>query len=888
MDLDEPMTHFDDPPSLESDVDSPLMASSSRAENIDNRDAISDEIDPEPPFFQEGEDFVKDNGNDGEGENGAGENSDNDEGEDSVGDGNDDEGKNGVGDEGDDDEGESVDDEYDVNMSTNIDNEIEFDIQQTRSSCDRLAQSQEMINAIRDAQFKDDMDDTMLSRMLNLPRSQPDITYSKQIFIRVFDELRNGSQQMYNGIKKIMADLRPPILLNSHHLVKKSVKEITGIENIETDMCQNSCVAYTGPFSTLEECPYCAEPRYVEPSTSRKRTARRRFSTIPLGPQLQAMYRSPESADRMNYRARKTKEIIDMIQKNGGKIDVTVYEDIVHGLDYIEAVLRGDIKEDDVVCTLAIDGAQLYRDKESECWFFVWVILNLSPDLRYKKKIVLPAGFVPGPTKPKNLESFLLPTLRHFSALQKHGLPVWDARRGQDINVCPFWLFGTADTPAMPILSGLVGHGGRLGCCTFCGVPGRLKGKKYYPAALKPDRYNVVGSSHDDVDVINLPSPSVSKYNMALVELLQATDSSYERIRKATGVVRPSICLGLQPNGMLPVPRCFPLDLMHLSCLNIPQHLLHIWRNTINPKIPSDCDFTPLSSELVWNEHGALVASATPYLPSSFNRTPRNPALKLTSGYKAWEFMIYIWVLGPAVFRLVLPDDLWSHFCKLVCGIRIINQRQISSEQLAHAHKMIVEWEMEFELNYYQRKAELLHLIRPSTHAILHAARETHRCGPLNLVAQWALENTVGNLGREIHQHSNPFSNLSQRGLLRAQMNALYSIIPSLNPAKKVSEKDEALGDQYILLHAREYVKQLPQVEEAAVRRYLTKCNHHLAAGTSFTLRKWARVQLPNGQVARSAWQEKEEEKKKHYRNSRNIKVRPILSRRFFANRVVV
>ncbi|KAF8325705.1 hypothetical protein F5887DRAFT_840223, partial [Amanita rubescens] len=64
-------------------------------------------------------------------------------------------------------------------------------------------------------------------------------------------------------------------------------------------MCPNSCIAYTGPFSTLEECPYCAEPRYTQPSTSRKRTARRRFSTIPLGPQLQAMYRSPESADRM-------------------------------------------------------------------------------------------------------------------------------------------------------------------------------------------------------------------------------------------------------------------------------------------------------------------------------------------------------------------------------------------------------------------------------------------------------------------------------------------------------------------------------------------------------------------------------------------------------------
>ena len=145
---------------------------------------------------------------------------------------------------------------------------------------------------------------------------------------------------------------------------------------------------------------------------------------IPLGPQIQAMYRSPESADHMNYHAHKTKEIIDMIEQNGGQINISTYEDFVHGQDYIEAVQRGDIGENDVICTFSIDSTQLYHDKELECWFFIWVIFNLSPDLHYKKKFVLPAGFVPGPTKPKNMELFLLPSLHHFSALQKQGLTI--------------------------------------------------------------------------------------------------------------------------------------------------------------------------------------------------------------------------------------------------------------------------------------------------------------------------------------------------------------------------------------------------------------------------------------------------------------------------------
>jgi hypothetical protein len=49
--------------------------------------------------------------------------------------------------------------------------------------------------------------------------------------------------------------------------------------------------------------------------------------------------------------------------------------------------------------------------------------------------------------------------------------------------------------------------------------------------------------------------------------------------------------------------------------------------------------------------------------------------------------------------------------------------------------------------------------------------------GPLSTYAQWALENTIGNLGREVHQHSNPFMNLSERGLLRARINAVKALV---------------------------------------------------------------------------------------------------------------
>jgi hypothetical protein len=87
------------------------------------------------------------------------------------------------------------------------------------------------------------------------------------------------------------------------------------------------------------------------------------------------------------------------------------YDDIYHGEDYLEAVIRGDIGPDDTVLLFSIDGAQLYEKKMSDCWISIWVILDLAPDLRYTKKRVLPGTIIPGPNKPKHTDSFLFPAL---------------------------------------------------------------------------------------------------------------------------------------------------------------------------------------------------------------------------------------------------------------------------------------------------------------------------------------------------------------------------------------------------------------------------------------------------------------------------------------------
>ena len=50
------------------------------------------------------------------------------------------------------------------------------------------------------------------------------------------------------------------------------------------------------------------------------------------------------------------------------------------------------------------------------------------------------------------------------------------------------------------------------------------------------------------------------------------------------------------------------------------------------------------------------------------------------------------------------------------------------------------------------------------------------------------MERTIGNLGEEIRQPSNPFANLSQRGLRRSQVNALKAMIPDLEEPVNLTE----------------------------------------------------------------------------------------------------
>ncbi|KAJ7702170.1 hypothetical protein B0H16DRAFT_1347648 [Mycena metata] len=315
---------------------------------------------------------------------------------------------------------------------------------------------------------------------------------------------------------------------------------------------------------------------------------------------------------------------------------------------------------------------------------------------------------------------------------------------------------------------------------------------------------------------------------------------------------------------------------MHLLGLNITELLQLLWRGLF----PCDADdsvdswdWAVLKGE-VWKKHGKAVADATPYLPGSFDRPPRNPAEKISSGYKAQEFITWIFGLGPALLRKVLPRPYWKNYCKLVRGVRLIDQRHITEPQLIEAHRLLIDFVDGFEDLYYQRKSSRLHFCRQSLHALPHACPEVLRLGPGAFFTQFTMERTIGNLGEEIKQPSNPYANLSQRGVRRCQVNALKVMAPEIAPEpSRIPQGAIDLGGGFVLLRGRdEFMRTIDGPQGQTIRAWMEEQEGDIAEVNWLPrVYRWQRLRLPNGQNARSKWQEGRKPINK-VRMSRNVK----------------
>ncbi|EIW75401.1 hypothetical protein CONPUDRAFT_65682, partial [Coniophora puteana RWD-64-598 SS2] len=714
-----------------------------------------------------------------------------------------------------------------------------------------------------------------LTRLRNPPTRPIEILSPETLLtLRMLEAMEHAPEEAYNKVRDAINECFTTSI-PSLHKTKDCLADISGVQAVHDDMCVASCVAFTGDSAHLEECPDCGEPRYdqkkLQESHGRTKAPRLVMTTYLLGPQVQALWRHTETALKMHYKRRRTREILEEIRRNPGHVP-DAYDDILTGSAYLNALREGRIKPTDTLVMLSIDGAQLSDKKGSMVHIYTWIIIDLSPEHRYKKRYVLPGGVIPGPNKPKYLPSFLFTGMHHISALQKEPLRLWDASEDRLFQSHLFLVLVLADGPGLLCYSNMVGHGGKYGCRMNCDLYGRrITGSVYYPALLEPSNWTQTADTRGDIDPRTICAISSAQYIDKLRRLLGSqTAGTYRKNRLETGIVGPSLLLGLQPDKILGIPENFTSELMHYTGANMPSLWVNLWRGSKDLVHTTDdvstWDWRVLTGD-VWIAHGALVIAAHEHIPSSHGKLPRNPEQAWNSGYKAQENNVWLYGLCPGLLFGVLPLEYWQNFCRFVKGIRIMHQYSITPAQLNDARQTLVDWELEFERLYYRRQKNRLHFVRPCVHLTHHLAAEAARVGSPMCSSQYPMERTIGNLKEELRQPSNIFANLAQRGLLRAQMNALKAMYPMLETSKDDQDPSGSisLGGGYVFLFKKERTNllSLRESERAAILSFF--------GAPLVRILRWARLKIPTGQIARSRWGEAANSR--CTRRSRNVKI---------------
>ena len=184
------------------------------------------------------------------------------------------------------------------------------------------------------------LDNASIKRLCNLPQGSPDVDDPDfHLSLDVYLAVSNASQQMYTAVRNAILHRDPSCGMLSYAQITRHVAELSCVILIVHDMCKNSCVAYTGPFSDLNDCPECHEPWY-EKSAAGLRVPRQQFHTIPIGPGLQALRWNLESAESFNYLGRRVEEILQQFKLNP-IFNVDVYDDFCIGSDILKAIQDG-------------------------------------------------------------------------------------------------------------------------------------------------------------------------------------------------------------------------------------------------------------------------------------------------------------------------------------------------------------------------------------------------------------------------------------------------------------------------------------------------------------------------------------------------------------------
>lgn len=233
------------------------------------------------------------------------------------------------------------------------------------------------------------------------------------MFLELAEWSQGISRAKFASLKAILR--RHGIQLPCVRRLESRLQRLTGIKPQFIHCCVNSCIAYTGGYADASKCPHCKEDRYIA-GISR---ARKQFAFIPLVDRLKLQYRNVSRARILSsYRDGFTQD--DSRTKCRDVFDGKLYH------EFHRAELGLFQESRDIALHMSLDGVQVTNMRHHEVTPVIFINLNLPPGERYKVENILASMIIPGPNKPKELDTFLRPLVEELKQLDC-GVEAFDA-----------------------------------------------------------------------------------------------------------------------------------------------------------------------------------------------------------------------------------------------------------------------------------------------------------------------------------------------------------------------------------------------------------------------------------------------------------------------------
>nr|XP_023013056.1 uncharacterized protein LOC111503073 isoform X1 [Leptinotarsa decemlineata] len=192
--------------------------------------------------------------------------------------------------------------------------------------------------------------------------------------------------------------------------------------------------------------------------------------------------------------------------------------------------------------------------------------------------------------------------------------------------------------------------------------------------------------------------------------------------------------------------RNFPLDYMHLICLGVVKKLIvSLWLGG-KPGIK-------LSHHQVKTSSKSLVNHSS-QIPSEFSRKPRS--LDDAKRWKATEFRLFLFYLGPVVLQPVLDQDKYVHFITLHVALSFLSNSKFANHY-EYAESLLKYFVETFMTLYGSEN------VSHNIHNLLHLCDDVKYLGPIDQFSAFPFENHMQKLKKLVRKGEKPLEQISRR-----------------------------------------------------------------------------------------------------------------------------